>query len=163
MKKIKLTRGYFAIVDDDDFKILSQFKWTAQPKGDGRVYAYRMSKRTKPFEKRKIIFMHRELMDVDSNHVVDHKNHNTLDNRRSNLRIATHAENMRNRIIQKNNKWGTPGITFIKNNKIKPWRVTLRNNLVWPKYIGSFKTLKEASTKYIEASKKYHGEYSIYG
>ena len=159
MPVIQLTRGYKTIVDKDDFEYLSQYKWTAQPK-HGNVYAFRMSKRTKPYEKRHTIFMHREILKARENFLVDHINHNTLDNRKSNLRECSHSENMRNRVLQINNKYGTPGLTYIKKNKIHPWRVTIRNGEKWPKYIGSYISKDEATIAYREAQNIYHKEFA---
>jgi hypothetical protein len=162
MKKIKLTRGYEAIVDDEDYEHLNQFKWAAQPKGDGSIYAYRMSRRTYSFEKRHNIRMHRDIVNCPENKVVDHINHNTLDNRKVNLRISSHTENMRNRKLQKNNKLGTPGISFVPVNTNNPWRVTIRIGEKWPHYVGSYETKELAEQAYKDASIQYHGKFSPY-
>lgn len=163
MKTINLTQGYIAMVDDADYEELSKFKWTAIVKSGGRVYAYRMSKKLDGWQKRGMIFMHRVITDCPEDLVVDHKNHNTLDNRQSNLRVCSHTENMRNRSTQSNNKFGTPGVTLVSRNANKPYRVTIRVGEKWPKYVGSFPTLEEAAQAYKQAAQKWHKDFAYNG
>ena len=90
MKKIKLTQGKFALVDDEDFERVSQYKWTAEKCSKSENYYAR--NRTINAK------MHRLIMGVcKSKLVVDHVNHRTLDNRKENLRVCTQKENLRNR------------------------------------------------------------------
>jgi hypothetical protein len=91
MKTIQLSRGKKALVDDDDFAWLNQWKWTFHSQG----YAYRMVARQS-------IFMHRMIMNAPKGAKVDHKNHDRLDNRRHNLRIANDCQSARNRSKNKN-------------------------------------------------------------
>ena len=110
MKQIPLTQGKFSIVDDEDFPLLSQFKWYAHLE-HGYFYATRASSRDKVTGKQKVISMSRFIMNAPKGMLVDHKNGDTLDNRRKNLRICTHAENGRNR-TKINNKHGFKGLKF---------------------------------------------------
>ena len=90
MKKIKLTQGKFALVDDEDFERVSQYKWTAEKCSKSENYYAR--NRTINAK------MHRLIMGVcKSKLVVDHVNHRTLDNRKENLRVCTQKQNLRNR------------------------------------------------------------------
>src|ERR1051325_6561101 len=96
MKKIKLTRGKYAIVDDEDYGSLSKFKWCAhQPTKSREIYyasrRYRLEKGHYPF-----VLMHRQIMNPPKGYVVDHINGDSLDNRRVNLRIVTQRENTLN-------------------------------------------------------------------
>lgn len=94
MKSISLTKGKFAKVDDEDFEELNKYKWCA---GEikGIWYAYR-GKREGLIVKR--ISMHRLIMKAEKRwDIVDHINHDGLDNRKINLRIVTNSENLRNR------------------------------------------------------------------
>jgi hypothetical protein len=91
MKLIRLTQNQFAQVDDSDYESLNQYKWYAIK--DNTYYAVRYSK-----EKNKIIQMHREIMQTPRSLIVDHRDHNGLNNQRYNLRNCTIAENHRNRI-----------------------------------------------------------------
>ena len=91
MKKIKLTQGKYALVDDEDYERVNQFKWTAEKCSKSEnYYARNRTINTK---------MHRLIMGLDSNSklVVDHIRHNTLDNRKKYLRVCTQKENLRNR------------------------------------------------------------------
>lgn len=94
MKTIKLTKGMEALVDDEDFELLSKWKWCATfGSRDRKWYAIRRERRDGP-----AIRMHRYLMGLgvwDSDkRVVDHLNGNSLDNRRENLEVVTQEENM---------------------------------------------------------------------
>ena len=87
MKKIYLTKGQAALVDDADYEMLSQYKWQF----NGR-YASSTN-----IEKNKVIQMHRFLMNPADDMVVDHIDSDGLDNRRENLRICTKAQNGTNK------------------------------------------------------------------
>jgi hypothetical protein len=91
IRYIPLTRGLHAIVDAEDYKWLSQYKWYAgRPNRAGRVDARRNTKGGG------IMLMHRQIMQAPKGMVVDHINGNSLDNRRCNLRICTQMENTQN-------------------------------------------------------------------
>jgi hypothetical protein len=87
---------------------------------------------------------------------VDHINGNTLDNRRSNLRVCTHAENMRNRRKNSNSSSGYKGVFW--DNHYKKWSSYIRVNNKRI-YLGRFDDSKVAYEAYVAASKKYHGEF----
>jgi hypothetical protein len=92
MKKIPLTRGKFALVDDEDYEWISQYKWTWVEVRKGYPgYAVR---NIGTFKKTKHQSMHRLIMGNPKGKVVDHINGNSLDNRRSNLRIITDRQNL---------------------------------------------------------------------
>lgn len=97
-------------------------------------------------------------MQVDDNHIIDHKNGNTLDNRRENLRICTYSENNRNRKqISSNNKSGYKGVSWDKQKN--KWRTCLNINKK-QKHIGFFNDIIEAAKAYNEAAIKYFGEFA---
>ncbi len=89
--KIPLTKGYFALVDDDAPQEVVNHKWCALVTGGDRVYAMR---RTKEGGKVSYVLMHRIVANAQKGEIVDHKNHNTLDNRRENVRICKAGENL---------------------------------------------------------------------
>lgn len=96
MKEIKLTRGFVAIVDDEDFEALSGFRWYAQGQVP-RVYAARKARLQNG---RCLVFgMHRQIqgLELEDEREVDHLNRVTLDNRRDNLRTCTARDNAENR------------------------------------------------------------------
>ena len=86
---IPLTQGQFAIVDAEDYEWLSRHKWCAAKSRDN-FYAHRFGDGT-------IVNMHREIMRAPKGVICDHKNHNGLDNRKSNLRLCTSAQNQYNK------------------------------------------------------------------
>jgi hypothetical protein len=93
MKPIPLSRGYVALVDDNDYESVSQFKWTAFTPRQ-MVYAVRYPTVN---GKRKYVYLHRFILGVTEPTIqVDHRNHNGLDCQRHNLRIAQHKDNIRN-------------------------------------------------------------------
>jgi hypothetical protein len=98
MKIITLTQGHVSIVDDEDYELLSRFKWCASFGSRNRKwYARRWIKKyeREDLGERQQITMHRFLLRPSSHLVVDHINGNSLDNRKSNLEIITQEENMR--------------------------------------------------------------------
>ena len=88
---------------------------------------------------------------------MDHKDHDTLNNRRENLRIATHAQNLWNTKILANNTSGFKGVSFFKPRGTWRSRIMLngKQNL-----IGYFDSPEEAGAAYVEAAKRLHGEFA---
>lgn len=100
MKEIKLTKGYVALVDDEDYERINKYKWVAHDyASNGRVYAHANIKIGK--NNRKMILMHRMIMNVYNHRKVDHILPNGIDNRKCNLRIATQSQNSMNRVKPK--------------------------------------------------------------
>lgn len=97
-KIIELTKGYIAIVDDDDFETVSNHSWCADTSMENYVRAYCNIKK-------KIIKLHRFVLKLtDSKIIVDHINGNPLDNRKENLRICTRSQNQCNQKTWKSTK-----------------------------------------------------------
>lgn len=150
MKEIPLSRGLVTIVDDDDYEWLTQWEWHATVAG----YAAR----NKPRPDRGIILMHRAIMTPPDDMVVDHINRNPLDNRRENLRVVTHRQNIINMGARKHNTSGFRGVGWDKEKR--KWRVQIRNGTT-NKFIGRFDTPEEAARAYDEAAKQLHGEVAV--
>jgi hypothetical protein len=160
-KEIPLTQGQVAIVDDEDFAHINQYKWHAQRQRNGRFYAVRL---TSTSEGRKLLCMHRVILGLsrEDPREVDHKEPPlTLDNRRSNLRIATGSQNHANSLRARNNTSGFKGVVFqhAKPAHYKRWRAVIK---VHGKRIslGVYATPEEASAAYKTAASKYHGEFA---
>ncbi len=117
-RELPLSRGYVAILDASDFELVDQWSWYASVKLDrktGEIYAVYAAREIRVDGKRTSLYLHRFLMGVtDRNVQVDHENHDTLDYRRSNLRIATQTQNMGNTRKTKNNKSGFKGVHWNK-------------------------------------------------
>ena len=114
MIEVPLTKGYIALIDDQDSWI-TQYKWHVHIGRYGTPYAM-------TWVKGKNLSMHRLLLDFPTSEI-DHINSNGLDNQRHNLRLATHTNNCRNRKIQSNNSSGFKGIFW--DNAKKRWRAEL--------------------------------------
>ena len=153
MKKIKLTRGKHAIVDDADFEDLVDYPWVSTDNPLAHSwYAVRYEMRQ---GKQIAIKMHRQILDVPAGCMVDHVNKDGLDNRKSNLRICTHQQNMCNRRQHKHSSAPYKGIGMDKGK----WRarITTNNKRV---SLGSFSDPMEAALAYDRAAVRYHGEFA---
>lgn len=114
MQTISLTQGYVALVDDEDYAALMQYKWFAlvQHRAYGRKVIY--AKRTAPnYVKPRVISMQKQLLQPEAGLIVDHINGDGLDNRRNNLRIATPQQNTYNRAKSEGHK-GKPCLSIYK-------------------------------------------------
>lgn len=87
---------------------------------------------------------------------IDHINNVKTDNRISNLRCATAAQNQYNKKIQKNNTSGIKGVSFIKRPKKWKAAITIDGNYF---YIGLFSTKEMAADAYSDIAKKNHGNF----
>lgn len=150
-KLIPLTQGFHAIVDEEDYDYLMQWDWHTR-NCNGLLYATRI-------DGGKVILMHRFLMnETQSDRFIDHRDGDTLNNQKHNLRSCSHAENMRNRVlICKNNTSGFKGV-FWRKDKLK-WQAQIRFNTK-SIHIGYFKSIIDAAKAYNEAAIKYHGEFA---
>lgn len=148
MKKIELTRGKYALVDDRDYARLSQFRWYAVPKRK-TWYAARGNWGGRPQK----IYMHRALMPGIK--IVDHRNCDGLDNRRINLRDSSHSQNLANRGLDKNNTSGFTGV--VRNHKRWAAQINVRCSHL---YLGTYDALEEAALAYMLAAILYFGEFA---
>lgn len=152
MKEIPLTKGKVAIVDDEDYEWLSQYKWYVHTGG----YAARHTvQRDVGKQKRKNLYMHRIVLGVNGKEHCDHKNGNKLDNRKCNLRQATNSQNMWNSCKQKQNTSGYKGV--FKHRDSWAARTSFHNK---PIHIGTYSTKEEAARAYDEKAKELFGEFA---
>jgi len=156
MKKIPLTQDKFALVDNEDFEWLNQWKWSAHRKHTGDFVA---SRRCYCLfgRKRYRIFMHRQIMSCPRKLQIDHKDHNRLNNQKLNMRICTNTQNQWNRGKQKNNTSGFKGVFWRRG--VKKWFAQIGFNLK-PIYLGCFTSKIDAAKTYDEAAIKYFGEFA---
>lgn len=158
---IQLTRGFQAILDDEDAE-LAQLKWHAFD-GKHTMYARRVLTRTKT--RGPICFLlHREVarrmgLDIEGL-LVDHRNGDGLDCRRHNIRVATNGQNMWNRGRTKKNRSGFKGVSWDSVNQ--KWRANIKYGGK-VKNLGRFVTPEEAHEAYCRAAEKFHGEFANTG
>lgn len=141
-------RGNIILIDTEDLNKVSNYNWHINSEGYARA---RIKTRYRT--------MHRLILDLVNSDInlqlhIDHINRNKLDNRKSNLRICTNAENQQNAKLPITNKSGYKGIRFIEKQTKRPWRVNIRANKQKIE-IGSYATLEEA----IEARKQAELQY----
>ena len=142
MKKIKLANGKgFALVDDEDYEELSRYHWQAKRRRHA-TYACRGARIDGRQTK---INMHRQIMSAAADMEVDHVNHNGLDNQRSNLRLATRSQNMRNSRKRKGTSSRYKGVYWQKDRSAWRAQAYLNGKLI---YLGTFRDEDDAARAY---------------
>lgn len=148
-KHISLGHGRYTTVDDEDYEFLSRWKWCYQPRGYG--YAARSSGRSKTFH------MHRVIMNAPKGLEVDHINGDGLDNRRSNLRLCTKAQNQYNQRPKcrgtsqfKGVSWKTTANRWVAQIQVNGRKL----------FLGYFQNETEAAQAYDQAARQLFGEFA---
>lgn len=158
--EIQLTKGYVAVVDECD-KDLAELRWSPLKDKYGKVYA-----RANTYDntgKRTTILMHRMIMirmadgQITNRDDVDHKNLNTLDNRRENLRLATRSQNRANGKLQRNSTSGYKGVTFDKASGKWIAQIKYQGRRY---HLGICNTPEEAHQLYCVAATRLYGEFA---
>lgn len=148
---IPLTQGQVAVVDASDYDWLMQWNWCALRVRDGVFYA---SRTEDVAGKKYTVSMAREIMGHPEGLAVDHRS-GTLDNRRSNLRVATFQQNSCNRIPHSGRKF--KGVFWHK--KANKWRSLIRVDYKL-KSLGMFTRAEDAARAYDIAAREFHGEFA---
>jgi hypothetical protein len=149
MATIKLTQGRSALIDDEDLPLVSRYTWhVVNANHTGKFYACT----TLALNRRKKIGMHNLIL---GRAWVDHKDGNGLNNRRSNLRPCTPAQNQANRTIHSNNKSGFKGVYSTTSGKF-----LAQCGGKGPRTIGTFDTAKEAALAYNAVALERFGEFA---
>lgn len=153
MRLIELTRGKFAMVDDEDYEAVNQFSWFAEPCGK---YWYAARNLPGPGQRRD--WMHRFILNAAIENMGDHKNGNGLDNQRHNLRECLRIHNQRNRRKQVN-PTSSPfkGVSWHK--KLGKWVAYIGTNNS-RKFLGVFLYQDDAALAYDAAARDIHGEFA---
>ncbi len=150
MKKIHLTQGFVTLVDDEDFDYLNQFKWCAAKIGKN----YYASKGRCS----NLIKMHRLITHAPKGLVVDHIDHNTLNNQKYNLRICTSGQNTANRTASGISKY--LGVSVFQNGKFRGRISGYISSNKRRFSLGFFKTEIDAARAYDKKAKELHGEFA---
>jgi hypothetical protein len=152
MKEITLTQGKVALVDDEDFEYLSRFNWHV--KRTNRKWKVLYAVAHEPNTKRNStkLRMHRLLL-PDAKEI-DHINGDGLDNRRCNLRPATHRQNL----AKSRRPLGASGLIGVDQLYGK-WRARITVNGIGH-HLGMFTSKEEAVSAYNAAAQKFNGEFA---
>lgn len=154
MKRLELTKGQYALVDDEDFAELNRHAWSASfAKATGSYYAQRK-------EKGKMIMLQRQVMKVKGSgrrRRVDFINGDTLDCQKQNLRLCTPKQDAGNARLRKTNTTGFRGV--IAPSGRHRWRanITIKGKSV---KLGSFDSAQDAAKAYDVAAKKHFREFA---
>jgi hypothetical protein len=151
MKTVPLTKGYVALVDDEDYeRVLAAGPWHAML-SHGKVYGLHKNRQSH-------YLMHRFILGLtDPKLQGDHKDGDGLNNQKYNLRIATHAQNQHNKTKPINNTSGVTGVSWHKRSQ--RWRVDITVNNK-SRTIGTFKSFEEAVEARKDAAIKLHKEFA---
>ena len=144
MKRIKLTQGKYAIVDDENFNWLNRWKWRVSTLGYAVRANYKNGKRIGD------TFMQRFINNTPDGFDTDHKNRNKLDNKKSNLRTATRSQNNFNSEPPKTNTSGYKGVWWHEGQKRWWSHIQVSGKRI---HLGSFITKKEAIDRRIKAER----------
>jgi len=140
--------GHQIQIDDADLPILEGYRWRVKDfsaRGYGPCMYVIGNHR---------VLLHRLLIGAIKGQFVDHANGDSLDNRRDNLRLCTHAQNMANRKMARHNRTGLKGV----ERKGNGWRARITKDGVRC-HLGYFKTAAEAAAAFTEAARRLHGEF----
>ena len=155
---IKLTKNYNAIVDNGLYKRLSKHRWMVTLGKMNVPYAcrYEIDEATGV---RKVVLMHREIIDAPKNANVSHINLQSLDNRRSNLRVCTASQFRANRRHYKCSKTRVKGVYAYPRAHGTAYVAKVTCNNI-QHHIGVYPTLEEAALEYNRAAHWFFGEFS---
>jgi hypothetical protein len=146
-----------AQVDAEDYDRLSKHKWHLVTWED-RYYAAREIDYRKSGRGRQIIYLHNELMRPGKGEMVNHRNHDSLDNRRANLRIGTELDNRHAAGPNKNNSSGYKGVSWLKCAQKYAAEITVGGRKI---YLGIFADILDAARAYNSAALEHFGAFAF--
>lgn len=146
---VGLNRGLVAFVSTDDVAEVAKRVWCA---AFSKKYMHVRSSKSKAGP---AVVLARYILSTDAGTFVDHRNRDTLDNRRENLRECSRAENARNRKVL--SATGFKGVTLHETGKYQAQIKTRGGKYL---YLGLYKRADEAAQAYAEAARLHHGEFA---
>src|SRR5690625_2615678 len=132
-----------------------KYKWYV--KKDGYMYRNASTEELKRDMPRSIA-MHRQLMGFPKGKTIDHINHDKLDNRLSNLRVASYADNQANSRKLKRTSSKYKGVRYHRRDNVWHAYITIKSK---QKHLGTFKSEKDRSEAYNNAAKRFFGEFAL--
>jgi hypothetical protein len=145
---VPLTQGKFALIDAEDAERILKNSWALTSTG----YAYRGRVKGEVWNSHNVR-MHRLVINAPDGVMVDHINGDKLDNRKSNLRLATRSQNLANGLPHKDSQSGVKGVDWSENRG--KWRVRVGKT-----HIGRFDSIEDATRAYNEAAQNLYGEFA---
>lgn len=153
-KYIALTKGQVAVVDAENYEWLNQWNWRAAWSPLTKTF---YAVRTDRSDGKKTVFMHREVLHYSGDLHTDHIFGLTLDNRKSQLRLATNAQNQSNKGLQSNSTSGLKGVSWHKRIGMWQARITISKVTL---HLGYFSTPEEAHLAYVNKALEIYGEFA---
>lgn len=142
-----------AIIDASDYDLIRKFHWSGKFDRWGNCYA-----RTSTGQQNKTLFMHRLLMNAQPGERIDHRNGDTLDNRRENLRLATNAQNVRNQKVHRDKQTSKfKGVYFRKDTQKYQAQIMCMGRKI---NLGQFPDEESAALVYDQNARKLFGEFA---
>lgn len=156
--RVPVADGYEAIVDTEDYDLVSQYKWHST---NTHVRYAQTRTSARGGAKRRMLTMHRLILDAPPHMDVDHINHDGLDNRKANLRLCTSSQNSANQRPRKGGTSQYKGVSIARADmaRSRPWRATLGfqgKRII----IGQFATEHEAALAYDAKAREVFGEFA---
>lgn len=154
MAEIPLSQGYSALVSPEDLERVAQHRWYAGRSGNPK-YIYARTKISDGTKWSRSVLLHRFIVGAASSQIVDHRNGNTLDCTRENLRIANKSQNASNCHTPPRSVSGFRGVYPHKTK----WAamIKINNRQI---YLGAFADKALAIAAREEAERKYFGEFA---
>lgn len=152
MREIRSTQGYVALVDDEDYERFGKHRWYAHNGSNGG----KRPARREPKPSRKVVFLVHAIMGVpEKGWVVDHIDGNPWNNQKSNLRVCTNAQNLKNQRRPRKDDGAGKGV----HRRGRRWIALICSDGVRHD-LGSYETALEAELVYDAAALFLHGDFA---
>ncbi len=145
-----------AIIDDSDYELVKNYSWNAVFKSTSNSWYAFIRVKSSELKKTITLYMHQLFLQPKNGFLIDHINHDTLDNRRCNLRYATKSQNAMNMKMRCDNISGAVGVSWRKDRN--KWRAFITVNMKQIS-LGHFENIEDAIQARAKAEDEYFGEF----